>query len=456
MSEVTIADASAPATGPAAVPGARRDAVAVDHDAVARIQGEVAARLAARLQTDPPLDSEGQRQYGRRLITEQVTAWADGAYRAGACTPAAEHAMAAAVFAAVFGLGRLQPLVDDPGIENIDVDGCEPTWLTYADGRLERGPSVADSDTELVELLQRLAARCGRSISTGHPRLHLALPGGARLAAMIATVPRPQVSIRRHRVRGLGLDNLTKTGSVSPEVAAFLKAAVAARKNVIVTGRQNAGKTTLVAALCHQIPPLERFATIEKEYELGLHQTDRHPRVVAMQAREGNSETTAAGRPRGQVDLSELIVDALRMNLQRLIVGEVRGDEAVPMLQAMSTGDGGSLCTLHARSAGQAIERLVTLCLGTGMSDQFAYRLVAGAIDFIVHLSLTDDTPTGGGLIRRVAEVIEIAGVGENGRPATNVVFAPDACGQAAPRHTPACLEELRRAGFDLDLVARS
>jgi Flp pilus assembly CpaF family ATPase len=231
-----------------------------------------------------------------------------------------------------------------------------------------------------------------------------------------------------------------------------------ARKNIIVSGRQNAGKTTLIRALAHEIPALERFATLEKEYELYLHHSQRHPRVVAMQAREGGTEYAPDGRQVGEITLAELVEDALRMNLQRIIVGEVRGSEVLPMFRAMSHGDGGSLCTVHARSARNAFETLVTLCLSgsSTMSDTFAYRLAASAIDFVVHIRLVDETSYEGGELHRfVSEIHEVTGVGESGRPATNQIFAPGTDGRAVPRTNPACLDDLRRAGLDVDRLAQ-
>lgn len=435
----------------------------VDWGRVRALRERVADRLAARLRAAPGLDERARRELGRTVVEEEIISWADSRVLVGEDPPGEgeELGLARAVFASLFGLGRLQPLVDDSEIENIEINGCDQVWLSYADGRIERGAPVADSDAELVGLLQQVAARAGRALSTADPRLHLALPDGSRLAAMIATVPRPQVVIRRHRAREATLDGLVDLGTLDDLLAAFLGACVTARKNVIVTGRQNAGKTTLVGALAHEIHPLERFATIEREYELFLHEMpDIHPRVVAMQAREAVGEMTADGRPAGEVSVRELVVDALRMNLTRIIVGEVRGDEALAMLQAMTTGDGGSLCTVHARSARHAIERLVTLCLmgsgasgaAGGMSDVFAYRLVADAVDFIVHIRLVDETHLGGGRHRFVHEVLEVTGVGEAARPATNQIFAPGQDGRAVPRHNPACLDDLRRARFEFDL----
>ena len=222
-----------------------------------------------------------------------------------------------------------------------------------------------------------------------------------------------------------------------------------------MTGLQNAGKTTLVRALANEFPPLERFATIEKEYELHLHDLpQRHPRVVAMEAREGSTERDAHGRRAGEVTLTDLVTDALRMNLRRIIVGEVRGAEVLPMLEAMSTGDG-SMCTLHARTAQHGIDRIVTLCLSAGvsMTESFAYRLLAGSVDLVVHLTLEDESATGGPKRRFVSDVVAIEGLGESSRPATTAVFGPGPDGRAVPLHRPTFLPDLVRAGFDARLL---
>lgn len=428
----------------------------IDHGLVREVRREVAERLAARLQAEPVPDPPARRELARALVADVLARLAVEGVHAGEPPRgvAEEYQLAEAVMAALFGLGRLQPLIDDPNIENIEVNGCDEVWLCYADGREERGPSVADSDAELIESLQLLASHVGgaeRSFTTASPRLHLRLDDGSRLAAMAWTTTRPQVVVRRHRVRDVDLDDLVTLGTLDTALAAFLRAALHAGKNIVVTGLQNAGKTTLIRALANEFHPMERFATIEREYELHLHElTDRHPRVVAMEGREGGSERDPAGRRAGEVTLADLVVDALRMNLRRIIVGEVRGPEAIPMLEAMSTGDG-SLCTVHARSAAHAFDRIVTLCLsaGVGMTDAFAHRLAAGAIDFVVHIDLLDESALGGRKHRFVSEVLEVDGVGEFGRPSTTSVFAPGPDGRAVPAYPPACLPALRRAGFD-------
>ena len=432
----------------------------LDHQLVRDVRREVAEQLAVRLQAEPLPDPQTRRELGRALVADVLARHAVQGVHAGQPPRSVgeEYQLAEAVMAALFGLGRLQPLIDDPDIENIEVNGCDEVWISYADGHEERGPSVADSDAELIESLQLLASQVGgaeRTFTTANPRLHLRLDDGSRLAAMAWTTTRPQVVVRRHRVRDVDLDDLVTLGTLDTALAAFLRAALHAGKNIVVTGLQNAGKTTLIRALANEFHPMERFATIEREYELHLHElTDRHPRVVAMEGREGSSERDTAGRRAGEVTLADLVVDALRMNLRRIIVGEVRGSEAIPMLEAMSTGDG-SLCTVHARSAARAFDRIVTLCLsaGVGMTDTFAHRLAAGAIDFVVHINLLDESALGGRKHRFVSEVLEVDGIGEFGRPTTTSVFTPGPDGRAIPAYAPSCLPALLRVGFDSNLL---
>lgn len=437
-----------------------RTPATVDHELVADIRKEVSDGLALRLRESAITDPVSRRELARALLADVLVARSRARVLAGGrpWTVDEEFAVADSVMDAIFGMGRLQPLIDDATIENIEVNGHDQVWIAYADGREIRGAPVAASDAELVELVQALVTRTGqseRSFSTANPTLHLRLDDGSRLTAMAWVTPRPVIVIRRHRVRDVSLDQMVAWGSMSHEVAAFLGAAIRAGKNVIVTGPQNSGKTTLLRALAAEFPPMERFATIEREFELHLHElVERHPRVVAMEARLGSSERDASGRAAGEVTLSELVVDALRMNVRRVIVGEVRGPEVIPMLNAMSVGDG-SMCTLHSRSASKAIDRIVNLCLeqGRGMTDSFAYRAAADGIDLIVHLSLRHDVQAGGCRERFVSEILEIEGVGESGRPVTTAVFVAGPDGRAVPSHHPRCLGDLVDVGFDPSLL---
>ncbi|MGV1004354.1 MAG: CpaF family protein [Candidatus Nanopelagicales bacterium] len=433
----------------------------VDHELAGRLRRIVSDRLAARLADGALAGAIGaepaaRRELARALLAQALVEHSRARILAGD-TPLdqqAEHDLAETVMNSLFGLSRIQPLIDNPRIENIEVNGFDNVWVCYADGTEERVGAVAGSDSELIDLVANLVARTGsaeRTFSTANPTVHLRLDDGSRLAAMAWVTPRPQVVIRRHRVREVTLDQLVANGSLSLAVAEFLGAAVRAGKNFVVTGLQNSGKTTLLRALAAEFPPSERFATIEKEYELHLHELARHPRVVAMEARNGSSERDAAGRAAGEISLSQLVVDALRMNVRRIIVGEVRGPEVVPMLNAMATGDG-SMCTLHVRSASRAIDRIVNLCLenGAGMTDAFAYRATAAGVDFVVHLAMLNGRT---GRVRTVAEVLEVDGISDAGRPVTTQVFAPGPDGRAVPAHGPTCLADLEAVGFDASLL---
>jgi len=221
-------------------------------------------------------------------------------------------------------------------------------------------------------------------------------------------------------------------------------------KTIVVSGAQGAGKTTLVRAMCNEMDPWERIGTIETEYELHLHALpERHRRIVAHQARPGTGERTPDGRAAGEITLDDLLYACLRLNLSRVIVGEVRGREVIPMFKAMQAG-AGSLSTTHAHNARAAIERLVTCALEAGphVTQEYAYLQVASHIDLIVQIGVKDRTHSGGRKHRYVSEVIELDR-GENGRPAITDVFAPGPDGRSVPKTRPSFLPDLQRVGFD-------
>ncbi|MGP8062728.1 MAG: ATPase, T2SS/T4P/T4SS family, partial [Acidimicrobiales bacterium] len=212
-------------------------------------------------------------------------------------TAEAEALVLRHVVASQLGLGRLQLLLDDDSIENIDINGCDNVWVKRADGTKEQVEAVTDSDEELVELVQR-AARAHhtggeRRIDATKPIVDLHLVGSHRLSAMIEVAHRPCVSIRRHRLVDPTLEDLAE--SMTEEVGRFLRAAVRARLNIIVSGGTDAGKTTMLRALLAEASPLDRIITIELSYELGLHElTDRHPDCPAWETREANTEGEGA------------------------------------------------------------------------------------------------------------------------------------------------------------------
>jgi Flp pilus assembly CpaF family ATPase len=401
------------------------------------------------------MSSEDERQYARSLIVGVLEDHARGLITAGQVPPPPEEeeATAAAIHAALFGVGRLQPLLEDDGVENIDINGCDQVFVGYGDGREELHPPVADTDDELVELIQVLAANVGltsRPFDSANPQLDLRLPDGSRLSAVMGVCPRPSVSIRRARLGKVFLSDLVGTGTMTAEVASFLRAAVLARKNIMLAGSTNAGKTTLLRALANEIPPSERLITVERALELGLDAFgDLHPNVVAFEERLPNSEGV------GEVPMAELVRRSLRMNPSRVIVGEVLGDEIVTMLNAMSQGNDGSLSTIHANSSLEVFNRITTYALQASerLPVEATHMLIAGSIDFVVFLRRRNDHARGGGLVRTVESIREVTGV--DGRVLSSEVFATGPSGTAVAHAPVDCLDDLVAHGYEPTVLAR-
>ena len=354
------------------------------------LTGRLRRRVAEDLADDGAtiLDGDDRREFARQRAFVHMDALTavDGEGAGVPRSPMEEQQVAQAVLDALFGLGRLQALVDDERIENIDVNGCDGVWATYADGSKRLMDPVADSDDELVDLLRSAAGRFGlteRRFDTARPELDLQLPGGARLSAVMAVTARPSVSIRRHRFTDLSLDELCTMGAMDDGMASLLSAAVRARKNIVVSGAMNSGKTTLLRALAAEIGRRERIVTIEQAFELGLDTgSDRHPDMVALEARPANIEGE------GRIPVADLVRRSLRMNADRVIVGEVLGDEVLPMLNAMSQGRSGSMCTIHSESSAGVFRRIASYAVQAPerLPLEATNLLIAGALHFVVHL----------------------------------------------------------------------
>ena len=430
----------------------------VDWALVAALRAQASEQLSQAVAADRGrLDRPAQEELGRSIVLDLIESSMAEAVNDGrtAWTPAQQEVLARAVFDSLFRLGRLQPLVDDDRIENIIIAGHDKVRLELIDGSLTPGPPVANSDEELIDFLVFLASRSevnARGFSEAQPRLHLRLDGGARLAAAAWVTPRPSVVIRRHRLMQVTLDDLVARDMLTPVAASFLRAAVRARKSIVVSGSQGAGKTTLVRALCAEIDPLEAIGTFETEYELHLHQLDRHEIVHAWEARPGSGERGSDGRQAGEFTLDEALVDSFRFNLSRQIVGEVRGREIWAMIKAMESGTG-SISTTHASDAVAAVRKLVTCAMEAGahVTQELATSKLAATVDLIVHLDMrTTSNGSGSQRRRRVAEIIAIApGERETGY-ATTHVFEPDATGAAMPAVLPDEYRALTAHGFDL------
>jgi pilus assembly protein CpaF len=425
----------------------------MDQPLVRRLREEVAEVLARQRREDtanglPQMTAEDERQFARAVVGRVLETHARAEMAAGRTPPGAgeEQELADGIHAALFGVGRLQPLLDDPMVENIDINGYDRVFVGFADGHEEIGEPIADSDDELVELIQTLAAYSGlasRPFDSANPQLDLRLPDGSRLSALMGVCPRPSVSIRRARLSRVNLEMLIKYGTVSPELASFLSAAVAARKNIMIAGATNAGKTTLLRALANEIPPEERLITVERSLELGLGEfEDLHPNVLATEERLPNSEGS------GAIIMAELVRRSLRMNPSRVIVGEVLGDEIVTMLNAMSQGNDGSLSTIHANSSLEVFNRICTYAIQSveRLPADATMMLIAGAIDFVVFVERRNDFSAGGGLRRMITSVREVNGV--DGRVLSSEIFQAGPDGVAQPAAPIACLPELQAVGY--------
>lgn len=428
---------------------------------VTSLRKQVAEALSKRLKSEA-LTHDQQRAVGRRLIDDAVTDLVDASISAGDSarwTSTYIHQVHAAVFDAQFGLGRLQPLVDDPGVENIKIYGHDRVYLMFSDGHTETGPPVARDDEELTEFLAHLADRdhdLDRSFTRNSPFLDLPLPGRARLAATgwVTASGRPEVTIRKQHLQDPTLKVLQRLGELDQVMAGFLAAAVRARCTIVVSGRgQGSGKTALLRALADEIPSWEPVATIETEPELFLHEdTENHPLVNSYLTRRGSPEKDASGRRIGEVTTLDIIPSALRHTISRVIVSEVRHhSELAAMFEAMQMGNG-SMTTIHADSVTTLISRLVRMATYSTGNPEYAHREVGDLIDLAVYIGVRRDPDTGKAM-RFVEEVSEIGYSPDAKSAIAHRIFAPaqDGSPAAVPDNipSPALAGRLEEAGWN-------
>src|SRR5213593_2299204 len=300
-----------------------------------------------------------------------------------------------------FGLGPIEPLMQDPTVADILVNGAHEVYVERR-GKLERTKVIFRDDAHLLQVIDRIVSAVGRRIDESSPMVDARLADGSRVNAIIPplALDGPVLSIRRFAADPYKMSDLIEFGTLTPALAEFIRAAVHARLNILVSGGTGAGKTTLLNVLSNAIPANERIVTIEDSAELQLQQDH----VVRLETRPPNIEGKGAVAPR------DLVRNALRMRPDRIVVGEVRGGEVLDMLQAMNTGHDGSLSTVHANSSRDALSRLETMVLMSGLALPVrAMRdYIASALDAIVHVSrLSDGT-------RKVVRVTEIVGMEED------------------------------------------
>jgi pilus assembly protein CpaF len=351
---------------------------------------ELAGSLRARL-LDEAAGGDGDVHDRIRALVDREAGLLDDGDRARLVARVAECS---------FGLGPLEALLADPTVDEIMVNGPGKVWIERS-GRIEPTSARFANEGELRHAIERILAPLGRRVDEAEPLVDARLPDGSRVNVVVAPLALDGsiVTIRRFRRRGFGPDELVANGTWAVPLRDLLASAVTARCNLLISGGTGSGKTTTLNALTEFIGDGERIVTVEDAAELRL----RHAHVVRLEARPASLEG------RGEVTVRRLVRNALRMRPDRIVVGEVRGGEALDMLSAMSSGHDGSLSTVHAGSPEEALRRIETLALmaGLGLPHDAIREQVAGALDLVVHQARMGD---GSRRVVAVSEVVRIAG----------------------------------------------
>jgi len=345
----------------------------------------------------------------------------------------------------VQGFGPIQPLLDDPSITEVMVNDPDQVYIER-EGKIQRTEISFEDDDHITRVIEKIVLPLGRRIDEERPTVDARLPDGSRVNAVIppVAIDGPLITIRKFSEEKLTVQDLVEYGSITKPVAEFCEACVKARLNIIISGGTGSGKTTLLNIFSGFIPEGERIVTIEDSAELQLHQTH----VVRLETKPPNIED------RNEVDIRHLVRNSLRMRPDRIVVGEVRGGEALDMLQAMNTGHDGSLTTLHANSPRDALSRLETLVMMSGMElpVRVIREQIASAVDVIVQQARFSDGS------RKVTHVTEVAGMEGDTIVMTDVfkfnqtgVRDGEILGQIQPTGIrPMFGEHLESAGYEL------
>jgi pilus assembly protein CpaF len=335
----------------------------------------------------PQLDAQVVRELSEVLKEERIP-----------LNDAERDALVSEIVDQALGYGPIERFLDDPSVTEVMVNGVDGVYVER-NGRLEATDAEFFSEQHVLRVIDRIVAPIGRRIDESSPMVDARLPDGSRVNAVIAplALDGPQLTIRKFTQRVLSLDDLVQLGTLTPAVGSFLSSCVLGRMNILISGGTGSGKTTLLNVLSSMIPENERIVTIEDAAELRLQQ--RH--VVRLESRPSNIEG------RGEVRTRELVRNALRMRPDRIVVGEVRGGEALDMLQAMNTGHDGSLSTLHANSPRDALARVETMVLMAGfdLPVRAIREQTASAIDLLVHINRGRDG------VRRVTKISGVDGM---------------------------------------------
>jgi pilus assembly protein CpaF len=397
----------------------------------------IADRVRTRVLRDG-VDLAGDEAVAARYAREEVRRYSERALAGAHAQLGDEHGTAREVVASITGYGPLQPYFDDPGVEEIWINS--PTRVFVARDGVAELTTVVLSDREVRELVERMLQHSGRRVDLSSPFVDASLPDGSRLHVAIPDVARAHwaVNIRKFQRRIRSLAQLVELGSITPQASEFLRMAVLAGANILVSGATHTGKTTMLNALMSSARTGDRVVTVEETFELDLDVRD----LVSLQCRQPSLEGT------GEITLRRLIKEALRMRPDRLIVGEVREAESLDLLIALNSGLPG-MCTIHANSARDALAKLCTLPLlaGRNIDSSFVVPTVASCIDLVVHLAIDRDGR------RRVAEITAPTGGSTGTAVDADPIFVTRAGLLVSTGARPARLEKFDAAGFDPDIV---
>ena len=309
-----------------------------------------------------------------------------------------KHRLFEQISAEILGFGPLQPLLEDNDITEVMVNGAKSVYFEKA-GKINRAPITFESDEHVMRIIDRIVAPLGRRIDESSPYVDARLPDGSRVNAVIPPISLigPCLTIRKFAKDPFTVEQLIDFGTLTPGAVLFMEAAVKARFNIIISGGTGSGKTTLLNVLSSFIPNDDRIITVENAAELQM----RQDHVVTLESRPPNIEG------RGEVTIRQLVINTLRMRPDRIIVGEIRGEESLDMLQAMNTGHDGSLTTAHSNAPRDTLARVETMALMAGMDlpVRAIREQIASAIDLIIHQSRMQDGT------RKVVSITEVVGM---------------------------------------------
>jgi pilus assembly protein CpaF len=392
---------SAPATAPASAP----DNAATPRATVTSSGGDVSQQRMLELSlwiVDRILSSLGNQQELKRSpeMERQLQEKFTLAYRQSGVNLTDEQTrqLYDMVMDELFGFGPIEPLLRDDSISEVMVNGPRSVYVEQK-GKLTLTSVRFANDEHVLKVIDRIIRPLGRRIDRKWPMVDARLPDGSRVNAIIppCAIDGPSITIRKFAKKKLTVEDLIRFGSMTPEMAEFLRACVVSRLNIIVAGGTGSGKTTLLNVLSNFIPPDERIVTIEDSAELKLAQEH----VVRLESKPPEIDGT------GRVTINDLVINSLRMRPERIVIGECRGGETMAMLQAMNTGHDGSLSTLHANSPRDAIARMETMAMMAGMDIPLRVirEQIASAIDLIVQQTRLEDGS------RKIAYITEVQGM---------------------------------------------